>query len=277
MPNAKKPKTILCIHSFTGAGRSSLSIILPVLAAMGHQVICLPTAVLSTHTGGLGTPARLADPAYAPAALAHYAAIGLEVDCIYAGYMADAAQAQLVLQAFKQWPNAFKVLDPAMGDNGRMYASLSADVIPAMGQAAAGADLILPNLTETHLLLGQPMPEEPDWTPDTVQSLAEGLLDLTPAVVVTGIPMGKYVGCVGVGRERFAQRQLMQSRSYHGTGDLFAAVLIGLLLRGNALSAAVEGAAAFVSQSILNTAPDADPRLGVWFEPLLYKLTQQPF
>ena len=49
-----EPKRILCIHDLSGAGRCSLAVILPVLAAMGHQPVALPTAVLSTHTGGFG-------------------------------------------------------------------------------------------------------------------------------------------------------------------------------------------------------------------------------
>ena len=94
MTNA--PKTVLAIHDLPGFGRAALSVIVPVLSALGVQAVALPTAVLSTHTGGLGAPARLADPAYGPAALAHYHRLGVKFDCIYSGYLADAAQAKLV-------------------------------------------------------------------------------------------------------------------------------------------------------------------------------------
>ena len=83
-----EPKKILCIHDLSGVGRCSLAVILPVLSVMGLQPVALPTVVLSTHTGGLGTPARLDGCAYGEAALEHYHALGLDFDCIYTGYLA---------------------------------------------------------------------------------------------------------------------------------------------------------------------------------------------
>ena len=117
MTNA--PKTVLAIHDLPGFGRAALSVIVPVLSTLGVQTVALPTAVLSTHTGGLGTPAKLANPGYGPAALEHYHRLGVKFDCIYSGYLADAAQAKLVEQAFELWPRAFKVVDPVLGDGGR--------------------------------------------------------------------------------------------------------------------------------------------------------------
>ena len=97
MTNA--PKTVLTIHDLPGFGRAALSVIVPVLSTLGVQTVALPTAVLSTHTGGLGTPAKLANPGYGPAALEHYHRLGVKFDCIYSGYLADAAQAKLVERA----------------------------------------------------------------------------------------------------------------------------------------------------------------------------------
>ena len=82
-----EPKKILCIHDLSGMGRCSLAVILPVLSVMGCQPVALPTVVLSTHTGGLGTPARLDGAAYGLAALKHYRELGVEFDCIYTGYL----------------------------------------------------------------------------------------------------------------------------------------------------------------------------------------------
>ena len=126
------PKTVLCIHDLPCFGRAALSVITPVLAALGVQPVALPTAILSTHTGGLGTPARMSNPGYGPAALAHYQRLGLRFDCIYSGYLADANQAKLVEQSMESWPGALAVVDPVLGDHGRMYAGLSEDMIPAM-------------------------------------------------------------------------------------------------------------------------------------------------
>lgn len=273
MQSLQPPKKILCIHDLSGIGRCSLSVIIPALSAIGHQVICLPTAVLSSHTGGLGLPARMDSDTYGLAALEHYAQIGMEFDCIFSGYLATPAQAQLVQRAFQLWPGACKVVDPAIGDNGKLYSSLSDEMVSVMADLAHHADLMLPNLTEAHLLLGLPQPESTfDWQKETALDLADRLTSICPNLVITGVPMGKYLACVGSGKEQFVLKKLLQPRSYPGTGDLFAAVVIGFLLRGNALSAAVDAAATFVSDCILATAPDADPRFGVWFEPQLKKL-----
>ena len=156
MTNA--PKTVLAIHDLPGFGRAALSVIVPVLSTLGVQTVALPTAVLSTHTGGLGTPAKLANPGYGPAALEHYHRLGVKFDCIYSGYLADAAQAKLVEQAFELWPRAFKVVDPVLGDGGRLYSGLGADMVPAMYSLCSKADLIVPNVTEAALLLGDPLP-----------------------------------------------------------------------------------------------------------------------
>ena len=156
MTNA--PKTVLAIHDLPGFGRAALSVIVPVLSTLGVQTVALPTAVLSTHTGGLGTPAKLANPGYGPAALEHYHRLGVKFDCIYSGYLADASQAKLVEQAFELWPRAFKVVDPVLGDGGRLYSGLGADMVPAMYSLCSKADLIVPNVTEAALLLGDPLP-----------------------------------------------------------------------------------------------------------------------
>ena len=83
------PKTVLCIHDLSGLGRCSLSVIVPVLAAMGCQPVALPTAIFSTHTGGLGQPAVQLCQGYGEAALEHYRSLGVSFDCIYTGYLAS--------------------------------------------------------------------------------------------------------------------------------------------------------------------------------------------
>ena len=234
-----EPKKVLCIHDLSGVGRCSLAVILPVLSVMGVQPVALPTVVLSTHTGGLGTPARLDGCGYGLAALDHYRELGLSFDCIYTGYLGGEAQVALAEKAFDLWPGAHKVVDPVMGDNGKAYASVTPELIARMRALCRRADLILPNATEA------------------------------------GVPLGKYIGCAGAGRERFVIKKLHIDRSFPGTGDLYGAVLIGSLIQGNALSAAADNAAEFVSLAIQKTPAGQDTRFGVWFEPLLPRLCPQ--
>ena len=110
-----EPKKILCIHDLSGMGRCSLAVILPVLSVMGCPPVALPTVVLSTHPGGLGTPARLDGAAYGLAALAHYREQGVEIACLYTGNLGGEAQVALAEKAFDLWPAARKVVDPVMG------------------------------------------------------------------------------------------------------------------------------------------------------------------
>ena len=271
MQKPVEPKKILCIHDLSGVGRCSLAVILPVLSVMGFQPVALPTVVLSTHTGGLGTPARMDGSAYGMAALEHYQELGLQFDCIYTGYLGGEAQVALAEKAFALWPAAYKVVDPVMGDNGKAYSTVTPALIDRIRALCQAADLILPNYTEAQLLL-QRTPQTEPLTDEAAQALADELTAIAPGAVVTGLPLGQYIGCAGSGSDRFLVKKLHIRRSFPGTGDLYGAVLIGSLLQGNALSAAADNAAEFVALAIQNTPPEQDTRFGVWFEPLLPRL-----
>ena len=190
------PKTVLCIHDLPGFGRAGLAVITPVLSALGVQAVAVPTAVLSSHTGGLGAPARLSSPGYGPAALAHYRRLGVRFDCIYSGYLSETSQALLVEQAMEYWPDALKVVDPVMGDHGRMYGGLPAEMVPALYNLCARADLILPNTTEAALLLGDPLPG-PGATAAEAADAAARLTRVCPQVLVTGVEAGHSILCAG--------------------------------------------------------------------------------
>lgn len=271
MLKTTEPKKVLCIHDLSGFGRCSLSVILPVLSVMGVQPVALPTVLLSTHTGGFGQPARLDGAAYGQAALQHYHQLGISFDLIYTGYLGGEEQAALAQLAFNLWPQAHKVVDPVLGDGGHAYSTVTPAFIQRMRDLCRQADLILPNCTEVSLLLDTPLPEG-EITPDTAQALADKAASLAPNAVVTGLPMGSYIGCAGGGKDRFVLKKLHLDRNFPGTGDLYGAVLVGSLLQGNALSAAADNAAEFVSLAIQATPADQETRCGVWFEPLLPRL-----
>lgn len=272
------PKTVLAIHDLPGFGRAALSVIVPVLSALGVQAVALPTCVLSSHTGGLGSPAKLANQGYGPAALAHYHRLGLQFDCIYSGYLSDASQARLVEQAFSYWPGALKVVDPVMGDQGRLYNGLSNEMVPMMYTLCSKADLILPNETEAALLLGDPLPGV--GSAEQAAEQAARLTRVCPQVVLTGVgglSGGRCIGCVGAARggQGYLVKTPLIPRMYHGTGDIFGAVVVGRMLQGNVPQAAVQAAAAFVAECIRQTPEGVDERLGVWLEAALPSLLER--
>ena len=118
-----------------------------------------------------------------------------------------------------------------MGDNGKAYSTVTPALIDRIRALCGAADLILPNYTEAQILL-QRQPQTELLTDEAAQALADELTALAPGAVVTGLPLGKYIGCAGSGKDRFLIKKLHISRSFPGTGDLYGAVLIGSLLQG---------------------------------------------
>ena len=275
-----EPKKILCIHDLSGVGRCSLAVILPVLSVMGLQPVALPTVVLSTHTGGLGTPARLDGCAYGEAALEHYHALGLDFDCIYTGYLGGEAQVALAEKAFALWPSAHKVVDPVMGDHGKLYHGFTPELVQGIRELATHADVITPNLTEAALLLG----EEPNTAPLSLgqaRSLLARLSALGPGVVViTGAALttGEYANLC-YDRERGGYWKSVSEYlpvRYPGTGDLFAAVLTAGLMQGDSPAMAMDRATRYVEITVKTTfGYGADSREGVMLERTLGWLTQK--
>ena len=274
-----EPKKILCIHDLSGVGRCSLAVILPVLSVMGLQPVALPTVVLSTHTGGLGTPAKLANPGYGPAALEHYRRLGLRFDCIYSGYLADASQAKVVEQAMDLWPDALTVVDPVMGDHGKIYKTYTPAMCAGMTRLAELADVIVPNLTEAAVLLGEDhsfgaLTHDEAGYRSVVERLSR---NGTRSVVLTGVMLHKgEIGACVFDRASGGTEFLFDTfigKEFHGTGDVFASVLTGALVKGKTLHEAVRLAEAFVRECAIQTMPQNIPaREGVDFEPILWKL-----
>jgi pyridoxine kinase len=247
---------------------------------MSVQTSVLPTALLSTHTGGFSAPVCTDEAEFCRAALAQYHTLGLQFNGIYSGYLAQPAHAQLVLQAMEQNPHALKVVDPVLGDNGKLYSAITPQACQAMTALCAHADVLCPNVTESALLLGL----APCDTPMDAAALAQrldALLRAYPqarAVVITGaqLPDGTRVNAVGQPDGCTLLPYTPVARSCHGTGDLFAAILTGGLLQGLALPTCVELAAAFVGKAVAHTAAlSPDPRMGVVFEPLLGELAAE--
>lgn len=275
-----EPKKVLCIHDLSGVGRCSLAVILPVLSVMGVQPVALPTVVLSTHTGGFGTPARRDLTDYLTEALAHYRTLGLPMECVYTGYLGSVAQVALCQGLFAEWPAAMKVVDPVMGDHGKLYHGFTPELVQGIRELATHADVITPNLTEAALLLG----EEPNTAPLSLgqaRSLLARLSALGPGVVViTGAALttGEYANLC-YDRERGGYWKSVSEYlpvRYPGTGDLFAAVLTAGLMQGDSPAMAMDRATRYVEITVKTTfGYGADSREGVMLERTLGWLTQK--
>ncbi len=263
-------KHILSVQDISCIGRCSQTVALPVLSAMGVRCGVLPTAVLSTHTAFPQPYRRSLTEDIAPI-LEHWKSIGASFDGVLVGYLADSAQCAAVIELLET-QTGLKILDPAMGDHGKLYSGLNKDHIPAMESLCPLADILVPNVTEAALLTGIPYREQGD--EGYYRELAQGLLEKTGVrgVVITGVSLtSEKTGffCLCHREERFYQTS-RQDKALHGTGDLFSAVLAGSLLKGKTLPQAAETAAQFVEKAIAAT-EEVTP-YGVEFEKVLKEL-----
>ena len=266
---------VAAIHDLSGFGRCSLTIVLPILSAMGVQCCPLPTAFLSTHTGGFTGNTFLDLTDQVAAAMDHWLGLGLTFEAIYTGFMGSCRQTALCrsfLAALREKGSTLAVVDPVMGDHGRLYRTYTPEMCRAMAALAAEADVIVPNRTEAAWLLERDYDSLPDEAAgETVRALS---LSGQRSVVLTGVSLrpGKTgAACFDreSGRVSLVQTDF-EGRAFHGTGDLFASVLTGALVRGEKLEQAAARAAEFVRLCALRTATqDLPPREGIDFEPLL--------
>lgn len=268
----RKQMRVAAIHDLSGFGRCSLAVIMPVLSAMGIQCCPVPTAVLSTHTGGFEDIAIKDLTDYIAPALAQYKKLGIGFDSVYSGFLASAEQIDHCLEFFSAYKDSLKVVDPVMGDHGKPYRTYTPELCKRMGELVNVADVITPNLTEAAILLGEKYP--PQLTAAEVRSWLARLCERVKVAVITGVPLAEgVIANVGCDREKGGFWRVdcdYVPASYPGTGDIFASVLTGGLLSGDSLPIAMDRATMFTQIAIKNTySYGLEPRNGVLFEPSL--------
>lgn len=245
-------KHVLSIQDLSCTGRCSLTVALPILSAMGCRCTVLPTTVLSSHTGFPAPHRRGLTEHIAPIAR-HWQSLDMTFDAIGVGYLADPEQAEAVTQVLDAFP-ALTVVDPAMGDHGRLYQSITPEQVQAMAKLCRKGDVLLPNVTEAAFLTGLPYRAASDR--GYLQDLTEGMLDFgADAVVITGVSGkdGTIGFCGKAGTEEFFYEAPCIPSQFHGTGDMFAAVLLGGLMAGRTVQTAATLAAGFVERTLLSS------------------------
>ncbi|HBQ46830.1 MAG TPA: pyridoxamine kinase [Ruminococcaceae bacterium] len=270
---AKRQKRVLAVHDISCFGKCSLTVALPILSAAGIETSVIPTAVLSTHTGGF-TGYTFRDLTNdIPAIARHWKSLGLTFDAIYTGYLGSFRQLALVSRLIDEFrgPDTLVCVDPAMADNGKLYPAFGPDFPAGMAKLCAKADLVVPNLTEAALMLGEPYREGP-YDKGEIEGLLRRLCAPGPRrAVLTGVWFRQgSLGCAAydaaAGKAEYAMAQKIAG-SYHGTGDIFASALLGALMDGLSLSAAAQAAVDFTAGSIRRTfEAKTDVRFGVNFE-----------
>ena len=272
---------VAAIHDMSGFGRCSLTVAIPVLSAMGVQCCPLPTAFLSTHTGGFTGFTFLDMTEEMPKVAAHWQELDLRFHAIYSGFLASERQIGIVSDFIRTFRRSDTLvgIDPVMGDDGKAYQTYTSALCSGMTHLAELADVITPNLTEAAFLLGRPYDQLPQEEAGLQELVRELGLHGRRSVVLTGVSLspGKTGAmCFDAKTSRTETVQVdMIAHPLLGTGDIFASVLTGALVRGDTLFSAAAQAADFVRACAVHTAAQDLPlREGVDFEPMLGLLTK---
>lgn len=271
---------VAAIHDLSGLGRCSLTVALPVLSVMGCQCAPMPTAVLSSQTGGV-TGYTFLDMTDQMGPIAdHWKAVDARFDGIYTGFLGSEKQLSIVERFFDDFAqkDTLLLVDPVMGDDGSAYDTYGAALIEGMRHLARRAHIITPNFTEAAFLLGLPGDALKNGSISPEDAVKQLSLEGRRSVVLTGYRRGGNTGslCLDAanGSITVTENPCVEL-SFPGTGDLFASVLCGGLMQGRTLPESAALAENFVHDCIVRTAERGLPRFhGVDFEPLLGSLVK---
>jgi len=265
-------KRLLTIQDISCVGQCSLTVALPIISACGIEASVLPSAVLSTYTGGfVGYTFRDLTDDF-PAISAHWKREGIFFDSFYTGYLGSIKQVEYVLDIIAAHGNtgAKVIIDPVMGDNGNFYPAFDNTFVDAMKKLVAKADVVLPNITEASLLTGKEYREEYDEA--YIKELLAGVVEVgAKTVILTSVSYKPETTGIAVwnnGDYRYYEHKRIP-KVCHGTGDIFASVFSGALTRGVDCFDAAKIAANFTLKSIENTLDDESHWYGVKFETAL--------
>lgn len=261
-------RTVAAVHDLSGVGRCALTVAIPVISAMGAQVCPAITAALSAHTG-FADSHRIATidlTDFLKRMLDAWDEMGLKFDAVYTGYLGSPRQAEIISGFMDGQMGALKLVDPVMGDDGRLYSGMDGEMVKAMRNLCRKAQVMTPNMTEYAYLSGEEYSMR-DRTEDEIRRM----LDKCEAenAIITSVPYkGSLVNACrdGSGNVSILPFRAMK-RHYPGTGDIFASVLCGALVGGDDLAGAVSRAAEYVSRTIeISMDIDIDGNFGVQLE-----------
>lgn len=274
-------KRIVTVQDISCVGKCSLTVALPIISAMGTEAAIIPTAVLSTHTMFKNfTFKDLADQIEPIAE--HWKSEGLDFDALYTGYLGSFEQIDLMKKFFEDFgENALKFVDPAMGDNGKLYPAFDEKFAKHMATLCAKADIIDPNLTEASFMLGLEYKEDGEYDEAYIKNVLKKLTGLGAKIaILTGVSLSPdKIGAMGYDSEKdeyFSYYNDKINAKYHGTGDIFSSSLLGAIVKGKSLEKSIEIAADFTRKSIELTENDKDKCwYGVNFEEAIPYLVEK--
>jgi len=275
-------KLILSVQDISCVGQCSLTVALPIISACGIETAILPGALLSNHTQNIFSGFTFNDlTGEFPKILDQWMKNNIKFDAFYTGYVTK-IQIPYIIEIMEKTakPNALRIIDPAMADDGKLYTGFDDNFPKEMAKLCKGADYILPNLTEASFLLGVPYVGE-NYDKAYIEKISRELVKLgCKNVVITGISFEKgKIGASVYHSENDTFEYYFNEWidvHFHGTGDVFSSAFTGAILRGKTAIEAAAIAADFVVDSIKKTLDDikAHP-YGVKFEKAIPELIKR--
>lgn len=276
----KHIKRVAAIHDMSGFGKTSLTAIIPILSTMRIQVCPLPTAILSTHTGGFNDYTFVDLTDNMEAYIKHWRDLKLEFDSIYSGFLGSNRQIEIVedfIDKFKK-QDTLVVIDPVLADNGELYSTMDEQMVKNMRKLIKKAQIITPNFTEMALLLDKEYNR--NISTKELKLWLKELSDMGPEVVIgTSMPEDKdekFTSVIAYDKRHDKYWKVSCAfipAHYPGTGDIFSSVIVGSLLNGESIPVAIDRAVQFVNSAIkASYGFDYPEREGVLLENILNNL-----
>lgn len=272
----KRQKRIAVINDVTGFGRCSVAVALPIISAMKIQCCPLPTAILSAHTAFPNFFLKDFTP-YMEQYMEHWKSQHLEFEGITTGFLSSKEQISQVIHFFELFKSEknLVLVDPVMGDYGKLYTSYTEEMCNEMKKIVPYADILTPNLTEACRLLDIPY-HEADLSDSGLLDICERLSHMGPdKIVITGLQcenkITNFLYEKGKEPEKIVVDKIGKDRS--GTGDVFTSVVFADIINGNDFHSAVQKAVDFINKSIQFTEElDTPEYYGLCFEEFLTEL-----
>lgn len=269
-------KKVLAINDISCVGRCSLTVALPIISSVGLECSILPTAILSTHTGGFSGYTFLDMTEEMNKISNHWITLNRKFDAIYTGFLGSSEQVEVVANIVKKFKGNNKIIvDPAMADNGKLYALFDEHFPNEMKKLCLLGDYIIPNITEACLLTGYEYKQN-NHTEEYINGLIEALQkEGMKNIILTGV--SKQEGKIGAlcydyenKTKCFYDLDIIPGY-YHGTGDVFASVFTSSLIKGKSLEESMKISVDITVASIKETIKykDVDVKYGVCFEEVL--------
>lgn len=266
---------VLTIQDISCVGQCSLTVAMPIISACGVETCILPSAVLSTHTGGFQgfTFRDLTEDM--PDIAAHWKKEGISFQAIYTGYLGSAKQIAYVQDIMRELsaPECLHIVDPAMADNGMLYTGFDQAFVNEMKKLCFSADIILPNITEACLITDTAYQETYDRA--YIDALVGKMVRAgAKMIILTGVSFRDETTGVLIyenGETRYYEHKRI-ANGCHGTGDIYASAFTGAMMRGHRAYDAARIAADYTVKCIENTQGDAGHWYGAKFEAMLPEL-----